>query len=49
MKKPSNNGTYDVVQIEKINNSNRDFRKQLRRDLGFLYREEKARRNKECR
>jgi hypothetical protein len=45
MKNPANNNVYSVEQIEKITNSNNNFRKQLRRDLGFLFKEEKERRN----
>lgn len=46
MRKPAQNGLYSDEQIEKISNFNRIFRKQLRRDLGFMYREEKERRLK---
>ena len=46
MKKPANNGLHSEEQIGKISNLTRNFRKQLRRDLGFLYREEKERRLK---
>lgn len=49
MKKPANGGLHSEEQIEKISNSTRNFRKQLRRDLGFLYREEKERRLKTSR
>lgn len=45
MKNPANNNNYSPEQIEKITNSNNNFRKQLRRDLGFLFKEEKERRN----
>lgn len=45
MKNPANNKNYSSAQIEKITNSNNNFRKQLRRDLGFLFKEEKDRRN----
>jgi len=45
MKNPANNNNYSPDQIEKITNSNNNFRKQLRRDLGFLFKEEKERRN----
>lgn len=44
MKNPANNAIYSAEQIEKITNSNNNFRKQLRRDLGFLFKEEKERR-----
>lgn len=46
MKNPAENGTYSIVQINKIQNATKNFRKQLRRDLGFMYREERERRNK---
>lgn len=45
MKNPANNNNFSPEQIEKITNSNNNFRKQLRRDLGFLFKEEKERRN----
>lgn len=45
MKYPANSTNYSLEQIEKITNSKNNFRKQLRRDLGFLFREEKERRN----
>lgn len=45
MKNPANNNNYSAEQIEKITNYNNNFRKQLRRDLGFLFKEEKERRN----
>lgn len=45
MKNPANNNNYSPEQIEKITNANNNFRKQLRRDLGFLFKEEKERRN----
>jgi len=45
MKSPANNGTYSSEQVEKISVGTKDFRKQLRRDLGILFREEKLRRN----
>lgn len=44
MKNPAEGDKYSETQIENIINSTRVFRKQLRRDLGFLYREEKQRR-----
>ncbi|WP_172335832.1 hypothetical protein [Mucilaginibacter sp. SG564] len=44
MKSPANNGTYSPEQVEKISAGTKDFRKQLRRDLGILFREEKSRR-----
>jgi hypothetical protein len=46
MKNPANHNLYSVEQIEKITNSSNNFRKQLRRDLGFLFQEEKERRGK---
>lgn len=46
MKNPANNNNYSAEQIEKITNSNNNFRKQLRRDLGFLFKEEKERRKR---
>ena len=45
MKNPANNSKYSPEQIDKITNSNNNFRKQLRRDLGFLFKEEKEKRN----
>jgi hypothetical protein len=45
MKNPANNTNYSPEQVDKITNSNNIFRKQLRRDLGFLFKEEKERRN----
>lgn len=44
MKNPAEGDKYSEVQTENIINLARAFRKQLRRDLGFLYREEKQRR-----
>lgn len=44
MKNPAEGNKYSEAQIENIINLTRVFRKQLRRDLGFLYREEKQRR-----
>ncbi|MCT4117751.1 hypothetical protein HZP48_00630 [Elizabethkingia anophelis] len=44
MKKPGNNDKYSAEQIDKITNSKNNFRKQLRRDLGFLFKEEKDKR-----
>lgn len=49
MKNPAENGTYSAKQVENIENAKRDFRKQLRRDFGFMYREEKERRTKASR
>jgi len=45
MKSPAQNGIYSNEQVEKISAGNKDFRKQLKRDLGFLFREEKSRRS----
>lgn len=44
MKKPGHNNQYSSEQIEKISKNVKEFRKQLKRDLGFLFREEKQRR-----
>jgi hypothetical protein len=44
MKNPANNQVYSKEQIDKIFGANKFFRKQLRRDLGFMYREERLRR-----
>lgn len=49
MKSPAENNTYSQKQVEKIYEANKNFRKQLRRDFGFMYREEKERRNKASR
>lgn len=45
MKNPADKNKYSPEQVDKITNSNNNFRKQLRRDLGFLFKEEKERRN----
>lgn len=45
MKKPSSLEHYSPEQIDKIVGAVKDFRRQLRRDLGFMFREEKERRN----
>lgn len=45
MKSPALNGIYSNEQVEKISAGNKDFRKQMKRDLGFLFREEKSRRS----
>jgi len=45
MKKPAENGQFSQEQVSKIHNANKNFRKELRRDFGFMYREEKERRN----
>lgn len=44
MKNPSHKNRYSNEQVEKIHSTTKYFRRQLRRDLGFLFREEKARR-----
>lgn len=44
MKQPAQSNEYSPLQIEKITIAIKDFRKQLRRDLGFMFREEKERR-----
>lgn len=44
MKNPAENNLYSHNQVEKIYEANKNFRKQLRRDMGFMYREEKGRR-----
>lgn len=49
MKNPAENNLYSEKQVEKIYEANKNFRKQLRRDMGFMYREEKGRRNKASR
>lgn len=46
MRSPALSGSYSIEQIEKIGFANKDFRKQLKRDLGFLFREEKLRRKR---
>lgn len=46
MKNPAENGTFSIQQIKKIDTATKNFRKQLRRDLGFMFREEKERRRK---
>lgn len=43
-KNPAMETRYSKEQIDKILNAKHDFRRQLRRDLGFMYREEKERR-----
>lgn len=44
MKNPANGNLYSLEQVEKITNLNNNFRKQLRRDLGFLFKEERDKR-----
>lgn len=46
MKNPEAQCTYSKTQIENISYQVKEFRKQLRRDIGFLFREEKERRSK---
>lgn len=45
MKNPEKKDTYSSTQIENISYRTKEFRKQLRRDIGFLFREEKERRS----
>lgn len=47
MKQPAEGSKFSDSQVENIINLTRIFRKQLRRDLGFMYREEKDRRSKD--
>lgn len=44
MKNPANGNLYSTEQVDKITNLNNNFRKQLRRDLGFLFKEEREKR-----
>lgn len=44
MKNPGNETHYSKEQVDKISNNTKEFRRQLKRDLGFLHREEKYRR-----
>lgn len=44
MKNPETQHKYSSVQVENISNKTKNFRRQLRRDIGFLFREEKERR-----
>lgn len=46
MRNPEKKDTYSSTQIENISHRTKEFRKQLRRDIGFLFREEKERRSK---
>jgi len=46
MKNPEAQNSYSAKQVEKISSFVKEFRKQLRRDIGFLFREEKERRKK---
>lgn len=43
-KKPGDKDGYSLEQIEKITKYSKEFRRQLRRDVGFMFREEKERR-----
>ena len=43
-KNPANAGNYSTEQVVKIHDLTKQFRKQLRRDLGFMFREEKEKR-----
>lgn len=47
MRNPEKKNTYSSTQIENISHRTKEFRKQLRRDIGFLFREEKERRSKD--
>lgn len=47
MRNPEKKDTYSSTQIENISHRTKEFRKQLRRDIGFLFREEKERRSKD--
>lgn len=46
MKNPETQDAYSIQQVDKISANTKDFRRQLRRDIGFLFREEKERRKK---
>lgn len=46
MRNPEKKDIYSSTQIENISHRTKEFRKQLRRDIGFLFREEKERRSK---
>ena len=45
MKNPAQVNQYSPEQVEKITSAIKEFRQQLRRDVGFLFREERARRS----
>ncbi|MES2062580.1 MAG: hypothetical protein V4456_11710 [Bacteroidota bacterium] len=47
MKKSAFEDKFSNEQVQHIIISTKEFRRQLRRDVGFLFREEKARRNSE--
>lgn len=44
MKNPAQGTIYSSEQVDKISTNTKEFRRQLKRDLGFLFREEKERR-----
>lgn len=44
MRNQGDNSQYSLEQIQKISKNVKEFRRQLKRDLGFLFREEKQRR-----
>lgn len=46
MKNPAHNSDYSKEQVDKISVNAKEFRRQLKRDLGFLFREEKERRRR---
>lgn len=45
MKNPTHQDNYSPEQVKKIISEIKDFRKQLRRDVGFMFREEKEHRS----
>jgi hypothetical protein len=45
MKNPAQHDKYAPEQVDKIVGAIKKFRRQLRRDVGFMFREEKERRN----
>lgn len=47
LKNPAAKDSYSVEQSDKINTVLKDFKRQLRRDVGFMFREEKERRGKD--
>jgi hypothetical protein len=47
IKNPSSVDKFSTEQIEKIMVATKEFRRQLRRDIGFIFREEKNRRKQE--
>ncbi|WP_256004947.1 hypothetical protein [Pedobacter deserti] len=44
LKKPANNNQYTPEQTDKFFIAIKEFRRQMRRDIGFMFREEKERR-----